>query len=206
MKTLNLALTEKRKISCDGYIYPADLFDIPEIEGYRDLKRIKEYAKEKLAAWSDCRCRVYVNGGLAVELLSLLQAAKELKIELELLHYDLCTGLYCSQELKWKPCDSSEKSDLPEMVLCEGRHCIKTAESIYKELPEDKILDFQWLEKEARKKLQPYQGKTVRIYLTGLSPLYCCVLNVASELGINVIFLHYDYDEEEYFEQPMVAG
>lgn len=55
----------------------------------------------------------------------------------------------------------------------------------------------------AREFLKVWRNKKIRIYLSGLTSAFVSVLNAASQENVSVVWLHYDYDTEDYFPQDM---
>lgn len=195
-----LGLTELRKIECDSYIFPDDVFKIPELDEYSDVKTIEKFAYDKLMPYAGEDVSVYINGKLSTELLAVLKAADKLQINLTIGHRNNYDGQYMFQKVRWKSKDIKTNIDY-EYSLCEGRHYVPVEESIYTKIPENKIFDFEWMEVEAKAKLEKHANQCIALYITGLPSLYVSVLNVAHKLGISLICMHYDIDTDEYFPQ-----
>lgn len=202
---VRLALTELRKMNCDGYIFPADYYDIPGVECFRDLEAVKRHAFEKLKSYQAETADVYLNGGMSMETLAVIQAAARLDIRLNLWHYDREGETYVCQKLCWKPAvrGGEEKEAGEEMFLCRGRHWSPEEKSVFSVIPADKIFDFQWQEEQAGEALKGSRGKKVGICVSGLTSAMVSVLNAAAKEEVSVVCLHYDYDTEEYFPQDM---
>lgn len=202
MEEIKLALTEKRKINGMGSIFPEDYFDIPGVEAYQDIDAVKRYAGNRLKNYEGKTADIYVNGGMAIETLSVIQAAGELGISLRFMHYDLKEEMYLPQKLDWKPRPYAGKRERELFQLCQGRHNLRE-KPIFRNLSDEQIYDFQWQENHAEEVLKQCPGKELDIYLSGLTPVFISVLNAAYKLKLPVIFWHFDNDTEEYFPQAM---
>lgn len=202
---VKLALTERRRLECDAYIFPEEYYDIPGVEEFSDLEVVKSYVRKKLEPYAAQSAAIYLNGGLSIELLSCLQIAAELDMNIVVLHYDKNTNQYVPQEVTWKPVEAENCKEADYLTLCAGRHPKVTEEYIFAEVTEDQVLDFTWQAQQAEQVLSRCKDKHVVIYLTGLTSLYISVLNAAARLGIAITFLHYNYDTEEYFPQEMTV-
>lgn len=200
-----LALTERRRMDCDGYLFPADYYEIPGVEEFQNVEAVRNHAFEKLKSCEKGLVDLYLNGGLSVEVLAVIQAAARLDIRLNMWHYDCEREIYFCQPLRWKPVshgDEMEKAE-EEIVLCQGRHWGREKKSVFAEIPVDKLFDFQWQEERAREFLKVWRNKKIRIYLSGLTSAFVSVLNAASQENVSIVWLHYDYDTEDYFPQDM---
>ena len=62
-----LALTERRKMDCDGYLFPADYYEIPGVEEFQNVEAVRNHAFEKLKSCEKGLVDLYLNGGLSVE-------------------------------------------------------------------------------------------------------------------------------------------
>lgn len=202
MKTVKLALTEKRKMNCDAYIFPEEYFDIPGVEEFSDLDAVVQHAAEALEPYENQDVELYVNGGLTSEVLAVIQAAADKNIKVRIMHYDRDRQEYRPQQVVWTKKKHREISKSVVLNLCEGRH-IMPGESIFGRIPSEKIMDFSWQEKFAEEYLSTYEDTELRIYLSGLSQLAVSTLNAAGALGLPVVFFHYNYDTEDYFPQNM---
>ncbi|MCD7882604.1 MAG: hypothetical protein LUI87_02680 [Lachnospiraceae bacterium] len=191
----------------DDSIFPDDYYRIPGVRCYQDVDAARRYAYERMLTYRGQTVELYVNGGMAVELLLALQAAVKLSIKVIVCHRDNSTHEFCRQQLIWKPVDPDDcgagKEEGPSLSLCGERHFGMSDTAIFKNVPSECVLDFAWQEKCAREALTPYSHKKVSIAVTGLKPLLISVLNVACDLDIQITWLHYDSDREEYFAQPM---
>ena len=83
-----LALTERRRMDCDGYLFPADYYEIPGVEEFQDVEAVRIHALEKLKSCEKKLVDLYLNGGLSIEVLAAIQAAARLDIRLNMWHYD----------------------------------------------------------------------------------------------------------------------
>lgn len=200
-----LALTKMRRIECDGYIFPEDYYDIPGVNDFQDLKAVKEYSLKKLECFRGEKVDVCLNGGMTVEILAMIQAAAELKIELILWHYDREKEDYVDQKVNWKPVHVSDEDKEPvaTVVLCKGRHWSQREKAIFDTIPAERIFDFKWQEEQADQCLRDFKGRRIAIYVSGLTSAAVSVLNAAWREQISVTWLHYDYDREDYFPQCM---
>lgn len=201
-----LALTEKRRIDCDGYIFPAEYYDIPGLEDFQDLRSVKDMAFGKLKEYGGQHIDIYLNGGMSIEILAVIQAAAKLDIHIALWEYDCQEKIYVRQEIRWKPADhrgqtGREKGEA--VFLCQGRHWNPKQKSVFGLIPAEKIFDFKWQEQQAEEFLEEYRGGAIKIYLSGLTAACISVLNAAYKKDVSVTWLHYNYDMEEYFEQNM---
>ena len=202
MGEIELALTEKRKIRGLKSIFPEDYFDIPGVESYQDIDAVKKYARERLKEYQGKSADIYVNGGMAIETLSVLQEAGKLDISMQLMHYDSKDEIYLAQKVNWKPKVQSGRMEREMLQLCQGRHVLQE-KPVFTSLLDVQRFDFSWQEEHAEKVLKLYKGKKLEIYLSGLTPVYVSVLNAAYKLDLPVTFLHFDNDTEEYFPQVM---
>ncbi len=200
-----LALTEMRRIACDGYIFPEDYYDIPGVEDFQDLKAVKQYSLKKLERYRGEKVDVCLNGGMTVEILTMIQAAAELDIELTLCHYDREKENYAGQKVCWKPVHvRAEDEESPKtVVLCKGRHWSPAEKAVFDMIPAGRLFDFLWQEEQAGKFLREFRDRKLTIYLSGLTSAAVSVLNAARREWVSVTWLHYDYDKEDYFPQYM---
>ncbi len=200
-----LALTERRRMDCDGYLFPADYYEIPDVEEFQDIEAVRNHAFEKLKSYEKEPVDLYLNGGLSVEVLVAIQAAARLDIRLNMWHYDCEREIYFCQPLCWKPIPGGNEKETTEeeIVLCQGRHWGAEKKSVFPEIPAEKLFDFQWQEKKAREFLKVWRNQKIRIYLSGLTSAFVSVLNAASQENVSIVWLHYDYDTEDYFPQDM---
>ena len=203
-----LALTEKRRIPCDGYIFPSEYYEIPGILHFQDLEAVRNYAFEKLKKYQGEPIDIYLNGGMSIEVLTVIQAAVKLDIKISLYHYNREKEKYICQEVLWRPVNDDrgntiKEADQEAVSLCQGRHWGTERKSIFSIISDEQLFDFQWQELQAEKFLQNYEGKTAVIYLSGLTAAFVSVLNAAVKINVSIIWLHYDHDTEEYFAQNM---
>lgn len=202
---MRLALTERRKMECDGYLFPSDYYDIPGVEEFQDLEAVREYACEKLSPYRGEAVDLYLNGGLTIETLTAIWAARKLDISLALWHYDREKDRYVRQELKWRPVPAGRgaKEAAEAIYLCRGRHWGSEENCIFDAIPQDRIFDFQWQEEQAEEVLRDYSHKKIAVYVSGLTSAAVSVLNAAAKEQVSVLWMHHDYDREEYFPQSM---
>lgn len=202
----HLALTEKRRMDCDEAIFPAEYYDIPGLTDFQDLRAVRDRAFEKLKKYEGESVDVYLNGGMSIEVLAVIQAAARLDICVTLWEYDRQKKTYVRQEVRWKPASHRERVGTGEneaVFLCQGRHWSPKHKSVFGEIPEEKVFDFRWQEQRAGEFIKEYRGGVIKIYLSGLTAAFISVLNAAQREDVSVIWLHYNYDTEEYFEQKM---
>ncbi|MCD8023671.1 MAG: hypothetical protein LUF30_12105 [Lachnospiraceae bacterium] len=211
-----IALLRKYSENYELGIFPDEYFDIPGVEYYQDISSVYHFTYAQLQPYCENEVDLYVNGGMAIELLTVIQVSAVLDIRLTVYHRDSQSGDFYAQTVTWHPISQMRKkladadiqtqveSELePELSLCGGRHFGMAKDVIFEQVSTERIFHFHWQEVCAERVLTPFSGKNVRIYLTGLKPLVISVLNVAGRLGIGVTWLHYDCDREEYFEQRM---
>ncbi len=199
-----ISLVKKNSLeSFDSGIFPEEYYDIPGVCEYRDIESVKNYACDKLQIYRNQPVELYINGGMAIELLAALQAAAILEMEITVCHRDFDTGVYYQQPVTWRPGDCAVSASETLFALCNGRHVTAAKKFVFEKVPTERLFDFKWQEETAMQTLSPYRHKSIKIYLTGLKPLCISTLNVAYRLGISVIWLHYDCDREEYFSQRM---
>lgn len=199
-----LALTEKRRMDVDGYIFPEDYYDIPELKGFQDAGAVMRHAERKLTVYAGGAVDLYLNGGMSIETLACVQAASRLHIHLNILHHDKVRDQYVIQEIRWRPRSGfMDQEPVETLGLCQGRHAGLAKKMIYETIPNERIFDFIWLEQKAAASLVGYRGRNVRVCISGLSSAYLSALNVAADLGIRIIWLHYDYSTEDYFPQEI---
>lgn len=201
-----LGLTKKRRIVCDGYLFPEEYYDIPGVEFYDDLAAVRRYVRSRLDVEEpvDKTIGIYINGGLAVELLSVLQVCSERKLSVSLFHWNQQTGQYVMQEVRWKADGSFGRTGpTGTYALCDGRHPNTAVHAVYPQIPNERMFDFTWLEEQAGRFLDLEQIKSADIFLSGLTTAYISVLNAAYDRKIHVRYLHYNYDTESYFYQDM---
>ena len=201
-----LALTNRRKMDVDGYIFPEDYYDIPELTGFQDVGAVERYAERKLSNHAGQEVDLYLNGGMSIEMLACVKASAKLAISLNVVHYDNLGDRYVVQPIRWRPqAVRSDRDRAPAEILglCKRRHADLPGKKIFDTIPDELIFDFSWLDKKAKEVLGEYSGKNVAVYLSGLTSAYLSVLNVASDLGVGVTCFHYDYNTEDYFPQVM---
>lgn len=198
-----IALTMLRRMECDGYIFPADYYEIPGVKKFTDIEYARAYAAEQLSSYAGETIDLYVNGGLSIELLVVLQEAARLEITLTAFHFDRGTGEYVPQPVNWHPVGEQEETAAPELTLCKGRHPGMPENVVFPPVAQEQIFDYAWQEEQAMSVLKAYAGGSAAVYLSGLTPLYLTVLNVAARLNISITFYHYNFDEENYFPQKM---
>mgnify|MGYP001277234301 FL=1 len=102
--------------------------------------------------------------------------------------------------------------------LCEGRHEIKQNNGealdgfIFSTV--ENPMDFDRHESHAQDWLldhygyeEPAEGTTIHLYVTGLTVLLTCFLNVMRSAFpmVSVVLMHYDRDSQQYVEQPMFS-
>ena len=205
MAVVKLGLSEIRKIECDGYVFPEDVFKIENLTEYSDVAAIERYALEKMKTYAGEEVQLYLNGKLSTELLAVIKACVKLDIKLSIGHRNNYTGEYHMQDVVWKPMETSVNVEKC-FELCRGRHDVPAEESLFEQISAEQMFDYVWMEKVAEQKLIPYKGKNIAVYITGLPSLYISVLNVAGRMGISVTCMHYDNDTDEYFPQYMDKG
>lgn len=205
METVKLGLSEIRKIECDGYIFPDDVFKIENLTEYSDVDIIERYALEKMKVYAGKEVQLYLNGKLSTELLAVIKACAKWDIKLTIGHRNSYTGEYHMQEVTWKPAEASGNVSQC-FELCRGRHDVPPEESLFEQISSDRMFDYEWMENVAEQGLAAYQGEDITVYITGLPSLYISVLNAAERMGISVTCMHYDNDTDEYFPQYMDKG
>ena len=201
---VRLALTEKRRMDVDGYIFPADYYDIPALKDFQDTDAVMRHAENKLSIYVGGEVNLYLNGGMSIETLACVLAAGRLHIQLNILHFDKVQDRYVVQKIRWRPQPLfADTGNAETLGLCRGRHTGPGKRMIYEAIPDNKIFDFAWLEQMAAASLAEYRGRTVKVCISGLSSAYLSALNVAYDLRIRIIWLHYDYSTEDYFPQEI---
>lgn len=200
---IEMALTEGRRMVCDIYVFPADLFDISGLESYADVDSIERFVLETLSNVQDMEWNLYVNGGLAIMLLAVIHVAGKLGAHLNIKHYDRVKAEYVDHELRWQPVSNGNRKKSC-LTLCAARHYGIPEEVIFKEIPSERVMDFEWQEHIASDKLRRYADGHILVYITGLSQALISVLNVLSRYDIAITCMHYDYTSETYFPQSMM--
>ena len=201
---VRLALTEKRRMNVEGYIFPEDYYDIPGLKNFQDTNAVMRYAERKLTVYAGEDVDLYLNGGMSIETLACVQAAGRLHIHLNILHHDKVRDQYVAQEIRWQPRTAfMDQESVETLGLCQGRHTGLGRKMIYQAIPNERIFDFIWLERKAAASLMEYRGRNVRVCISGLSSAYLSALNVSADLRIRIIWLHYDYSTEDYFPQEI---
>lgn len=203
MKIIQLALSEKRKMQCESYIFPENYFDISGVEEFGDFNAVKVYAVEKMSPYANQNVDIYVNSGMSVLALAALQAGISLNTHLRMLNYDCSRKIYLPQTVKWKPLMRKKEKEPFSIALCQRRHKGMPEEAIFEPLNDEQLFDYLWQEEEAKKKLASWSQGEIYVYLSGLTQLSVSVLNAAYSLGISVTFFHYDHDNEDYLPQKM---
>lgn len=199
-----LALTEKRKMKCDGYIFPEQYEDIPNVTQFSDVEAVYQYAKEKLSSFKGKEIGIYINGGLTIEAIACVLAASNLKIDLQLFYWDRQSNKYIPQKVMWNEIQAEDKLIIENFVLCAGRHIVPDVNQyFFEQLVENQTFDFTWQENRVKLILEAYAGKKIGVYVTGLTQLIVSTLNAAASCNVEVVFFHFDYDTEEYFAQQM---
>lgn len=89
-----------------------------------------------------------------------------------------------------------------KLVLCSGRHEMPQNDG---EIFPNTInpTDLSGMEKMAREKLLPLANTEIQVFVTGLTVALITVLNVCRELEIKVTLLHFDRENNSYFEQEV---
>lgn len=201
---VRLALTEKRRMDVEDYIFPEDYYNIPDLRGFQDIDAVTWHAEKKLSAYAGKCVELYLNGGMAIETLACVHAASRWNIHLNILHHDRERDLYVVQEIRWRPQVSSvDREPVETLGLCRGRHAGLGKRMIFETIPDERIFDFAWLERKAAAALEGYCGRSVKVCVSGLSSAYLSALNVAADLGIRIVWLHYDFSTEDYFPQEI---
>lgn len=191
-------------MECDGYIFPSEFYDIPGVLTFQDVGVVEQYVCEKLCPYQGEKVKVYINGGLAVEILCVIQASARLNIDLGVVHYNKDTALYdVLQEIRWNSRPFPTELISANTVLCEGRHVIKE-EAIFAMVPKEKLFDFTWQEKTAEDFFRVHPENHFNIYLSGLTSIMLSTLNAAEKMQKYITWYHYDYDTESYFAHPMI--
>ena len=204
MSRVNLSLSSKRKTQCENAIFPADYYDIPGLQGYEDLEAVRSCALYSLRPYEHEAVNIYVNAGLAIETLTAIQAAGMLNIDLILFQWNRKTGNYMEQKVLWKPgVGKSKNEETEDFSLCDKRHYGMKGTFLFPDILQDQLFDFDWQMEHVRRILVKYQGRAIRLYLSGFTPAYVSVLNVAYEFKIAVTAMHYNCDTENYFPQDM---
>lgn len=193
MEIIQLALSEKRKMQCDSYIFPENYFDIPGAEEFGDFNAVNTYTVKKMSSYANQNADIYVNSGMSVLALAALKAGVFLNIHLRMLHYDCSRKIYLPQAVKWKPLKGKKEKEPISIALCQRRHKGMPEKAIFdfELLKTEQIFDYSWQEDEARKKLMPWNQGEIHVYLSGLTQLSISVLNAAYALGISVTFFHF---------------
>ncbi len=204
---VRVSLTGKNPIPETTPLFPADYYEIPDISCFQDTGAADRWALKQLSAFAGRQAEFYINGGLAIEMLSALRAMELLAMPVRVFHWDSSRAAYIPQEFCWHP-SQLRPSDTVKFMLCQNRHCMPESRTIFhfQDIPDGKHFDFQWQEQQAEASLASFRGQRAEIYLTGLKTLQVSVLNAASRLEIPVTWLHYDYDTEAYFPQNMDAS
>ncbi len=200
---IEIGLSEYRRVPCELYVFPADLFDIPGVDAFDNVTQIEDYAFHRLEKVEDKNWCVYVNNGLSIMLLSVILAAAKLGASLVLKHFDIVSNRYIDRDVKWKPAVSVAGSAEHSFTLCEARHYGLPEDVIFEEICNEHVMDFSWQECVAEEKLKSYAGKHIRVYITGLTQAFVSVLNVADRYRISITCMHYNYATESYFPQFM---
>lgn len=199
-----LGLSKKRIIECDDYIFPAEYFDIPGIKGFDDFDSVDRYCNEKMNGISDDDITILVNAGLTLELLAAVKSGTLAGKKISVGIYNKSSGVFeiinsCNALIK----DSAEYCSKESMLLCNGRHVVDCGKYIYDVISDEDLYRFEFLEEQAYSKLYAYRGECISVYVTGLSQLVICTLKAAARLDINIVWLHYNHDTEEYVKQVM---
>ena len=200
---VEIGLSECRKVPCDCYVFPADLFDVPGVETFDDVEKINAYALVRLSELKDkCWC-VYINSGLSIMFLSVILAATKLGATVMVKHYDIKQDVYIERPVYWKSSSKVDDMAVDCLTLCASRHYGLPETVIFEQIPEDKIMDFSWQEQVADTVLRTYAGKHIKLYITGMTQALVSVLNITEEHHISITCMHYDYASESYFPQRM---
>lgn len=85
-----------------------------------------------------------------------------------------------------------------ERSLCYGRWGWRIAPPIFKEIPEERVIDFEWIQCQADHELRELAGKKVRLYTSGLTQALISVWNAARMYSIELEVMHYNIDTEEW--------
>ena len=202
METVQIGLADNGRGRYSSYIFPEDYYEIPGVNEFQDTQAARSWAVEKLTPYKGQKIDLYVTVGLLIELLAALSAAAELNIEVSAWHYDKFKKIYIPQNVQWKG-TGHRFDDREDYILCAGRHRGMKGTVIFEQVPDDKLFDFSWQKDHAKAVLSQVSGRTVYLYLSGLSSICISTLNAAYELGLPVVPLHYDYDSEEFFPQEL---
>lgn len=202
---MKIALTELRLINEDClYLYPVDLYDIEGIKSYDDLKTLRQYTEKCLKPYREQKADIYINAGVLTEKLMAIQVADEYNMDVSVWHRNNMDGIYSPQQLRKKEERSLTISgETVERCLCKGRHGDITVPAIFQQIPEERILDFEWMQQRADEELKMIRGKHLKLYATGLTQLLVSVWNAARKYGIGLEVLHYNADTEQYFSQKL---
>lgn len=88
----------------------------------------------------------------------------------------------------------------PAFQLVAGRHEMPLdMPAIFKSIPD--VIDFESMDVEAFHSLKSCKGRSVVIYVTGLTAAALAVVNTCSVLGIYPIFMHYNRTDGRYYPQ-----
>ena len=142
---VNLALTTMRKVACEKYIFPDDYFDIPGIKDFEDLETVRTYVVGQMEEYAGENVEIYLNGGMAIEILSVLQAADKLNISMDILHYNKTEGIYIPQKVSWRSRKETDERECVMLDLCKGRHGNQGERAVFDMVPEEKLFDFEFL-------------------------------------------------------------
>lgn len=89
---------------------------------------------------------------------------------------------------------------VPAFQLVEGRHEMPLdMPAIFKSI--DNVMDFEGMSAEAFHSLIDCKGRTVVIYVTGLTAAALAVANICNMLEVYPIFMHYNRDDGRYYPQ-----
>lgn len=198
-----IRLSSKRKIEdIEEYIFPDDVYEIPGFLHFQDIDALNMYTMSRLKKYQNGMLQVYLNGGLTLEILSVIRCAKLLDISLKLMHRNAETNTFVEQKVRWEMFPDQEKK--VDLALCENRHD-GMPQAIFEEVGKEKIFDFAWQEQVIKNVLKDIKETELRIYVTGLTPLLVSVLNVAADQKIPVTCMHYDVSGGAYFPQKLTV-
>lgn len=93
-------------------------------------------------------------------------------------------------------------------MLINGRHEMPISKYIFESVDNEKLFDYKWYDTTVREwiiknipKINGVWQKTLDCYVTGLPAASIAVTKICEELGVNLVFSHYNTDQDRYIKQ-----
>lgn len=85
-EVIKLSLVDTRVVEGTIPLFPADYYEIPNVSCFQDISAAKSWALKQISEFAGQATELYINGGLAIEMLSALWALETLSMSVRVFH------------------------------------------------------------------------------------------------------------------------